>query len=888
MRIDSAPVLARIVTACADRYRVDRELGAGGMATVYLAHDLTHQRDCAIKVLHPELGAALGGERFLTEIRTTARLQHPHILPLLDSGDADGLLYYVMPLVTGETLRARLERERQLPLADAVRISREVASALDYAHRQGVIHRDIKPENILLHDSQAIVADFGIALAVQSAGGARLTQTGLSLGTPQYMSPEQAMGERTIDARCDVYALGAVTYEMLTGDPPFTGNTVQAILAKVMSADPERPTLTRKTVPLHVERAVLTALAKLPADRFASASAFAEALNPAQPASLAPEVTASHGSVTPVIGRGISVPLAAAALLMVAAGAWWLGHRAAPAPAAWTSFTQLTDASGVETSPTLSPDGESFAYASDARGTWDVYVQRVGGRNPVLVAGDSVADEGWPAYSPDGKQLAFAKRGDGIWVMGATGENARRVTDFGSMPAWSPDGKRLVFGGEEVFTPYNVNMLGALWIVDASGGSPQRVPMSGNARGYQPSWSPSGSRIAFFSVIDGQRDIQTVAAAGGTPLSVTNDVAVDWAPTWSADGKHLYFASDRGGAMGVWRIAVDESSGAPQGTPESIATGADAWFDLPSVSADGHVLLFRSKVESANPAAVTFDQRTKRISDSRLLQRRTGSLLPTDVSPDGQWLALMNALDRETDVWVMRVDGRDLRRLTDDVARDFWPRFTPDGKALTFFSNRNARYDGFQVNLDGSGLQRLTDVDGGTRYVMFAPDGRQLLVYSTTSGARLGQAPWPVNVASSTSVGPKTLNGRSIKLLSWSPDGRWLTGYLDLPSGEARGRVVVEVATGAARQLNDDSNGYAISWLPDSRHVVYFTQSGTLVMQDVVSLARDTIRGTWADPPELLNGLAIAPDGRTIYYAARQADANIWLVRRSDAVAKQP
>src|SRR6478672_6703109 len=236
------------------------------MATVYLAHDIKHDRDVAIKVLHPDLGAALGGDRFLSEIRTTARLQHPHILPLLDSGDADGLLYYVMPLVTGETLRARLTRERQLPIDDAVRIAREVADALGYAHGLGVIHRDIKPENILLQGGHALVADFGIALAVQTAAGQRMTQTGLSLGTPQYMSPEQAMGERTIDARSDIYALGAVTYEMLTGDPPFTGSTVQAIVAKVLTEKPTTIRTVRDTVPPHVEAAVLTALAKLPAD----------------------------------------------------------------------------------------------------------------------------------------------------------------------------------------------------------------------------------------------------------------------------------------------------------------------------------------------------------------------------------------------------------------------------------------------------------------------------------------------------------------------------------------------------------------------------------------------------------------------------------------------
>jgi serine/threonine-protein kinase len=265
--------------ALADRYRVERELGAGGMATVYLAHDLKHERQVAIKVLHQDLAAALGAERFLAEIKTTAKLQHPHILPLLDSGEAAGLLYYVMPYVAGESLRDRLQREKQLPIDDAVRIAREVADALGHAHGQGIIHRDIKPENILLQEGHALVADFGIALAVQSAGGQRMTQTGLSLGTPQYMSPEQAMGEKAIDARSDIYALGAVTYEMLTGEPPFTGATVQAIVAKVMSAEPERPTLMRRSLPTQIEDAVLWALAKLPADRPSTAEHYSAALS---------------------------------------------------------------------------------------------------------------------------------------------------------------------------------------------------------------------------------------------------------------------------------------------------------------------------------------------------------------------------------------------------------------------------------------------------------------------------------------------------------------------------------------------------------------------------------------------------------------------------------
>src|SRR5687767_1160407 len=271
-------MLEKLTEALRDRYTITRELGRGGMATVYLAEDLRHGRDVAVKVLHPDLASALGSDRFLREIRLAARLNHPRILPLFDSGAADGFLFYVMPYVEGESLRDRLTREKQLPIADAVRIATEVASALDYAHRHAVIHRDIKPENILLHDGSALVADFGIALAVSSAGGCRMTETGMSLGTPHYMSPEQAMGEREITARSDVYALGVMTYEMLLGEPPFSGPTAQAIVAKLLTEAPRPLTPRRHSVPPAVEDAVLTALEKLPADRFGSAAEFAVAL----------------------------------------------------------------------------------------------------------------------------------------------------------------------------------------------------------------------------------------------------------------------------------------------------------------------------------------------------------------------------------------------------------------------------------------------------------------------------------------------------------------------------------------------------------------------------------------------------------------------------------
>jgi eukaryotic-like serine/threonine-protein kinase len=320
--------LAHLQTALSERYRVEKLIGVGGMATVYLARDLRHDRNVALKLLKPELGAVLGVERFLSEIRVTANLQHPHLLPLFDSGEADGLLYYVMPYVEGESLRGRLDREKQLPVSEALRIAVAVAGALDYAHRHNVVHRDLKPENILLQDGQPVVSDFGIALAVTNAGGTRVTQTGLSLGTPQYMSPEQATGDRVIDARSDIYSLAAVLYEMLTGEPPHTGATVQAIIARVLTDRVRSVRASREMVPENVDAAIQRGLAKLPADRFATAKEFAEALQ--DPRFTLPVAATTTGVATvsspASVGRGRAaklVPWVIAAASLAVAGISW-------------------------------------------------------------------------------------------------------------------------------------------------------------------------------------------------------------------------------------------------------------------------------------------------------------------------------------------------------------------------------------------------------------------------------------------------------------------------------------------------------------------------------------------------------------------------------------
>jgi tetratricopeptide (TPR) repeat protein len=374
-------------TAVADRYAVEREIGAGGMATVFLARDVRHGRMVALKVLRPELGAVLGAERFFSEIRVTASLQHPNLLPLFDSGEAAGQLFYVMPYVEGETLRARLDRETQLPIDDVVRLTDALASALDYAHARGIVHRDLKPENILLQSGQPMIADFGIALAVANSGGARITQTGLSLGTPQYMSPEQATGERGVDARSDQYSLAAVVYEMLTGEPPHAGPTAQAIIARLMTEKPRSVRNARESVSSAADAAILRALAKIPADRFSSCGEFATALRLAARAGADPVLSPASALSTARSRRPLAV-VAGVAVVAATAGGAWFAMRPAASGALDPRQIYVTEPISVSAGLEAAASGVSDALL---RGIGEMSWAKVASASPGSTAADPIA-----------------------------------------------------------------------------------------------------------------------------------------------------------------------------------------------------------------------------------------------------------------------------------------------------------------------------------------------------------------------------------------------------------------------------------------------------------------------------------------------------------------
>jgi Tol biopolymer transport system component len=816
----------RLQPALGDRYRIERELGAGGMATVYLAEDVKHDRKVALKVLRPELAAVIGAERFLKEIKLTANLQHPHILGLIDSGEADGLLWYVMPFMEGESLRDRLTREHQLPVADAVRITTEVASALDYAHRHGVVHRDIKPENILLHDGQALVADFGIALAVSSAGGTRMTETGMSLGTPHYMSPEQAMGEREITARSDVYALGCVTYEMLVGEPPFTGPTAQAIVARVMTEEPRGLTIQRRTVPPHVEAAVHTALAKLPADRFPSAAEFAAALaNPAF-AGTAVGVAAARPAGPPA--RRLAVVVGAIAL---AAGIG-LGLLIRRPPRQSRDVTRmmmaLADSGTVRPIANIrlaiSPNGRRIAYIGpDGAGGNGLWVREMNEIEGKLLPGTTGAEA--PFFSPDGESIAFFVTNGGasgdIEVTPASGGMVRTVLadsarQFGG--SWGDDD--------------------ALYF-DAKGGI-ARVPASGGTMTYlsQPDTTGSGGAtehdypdvlpgakaalVQLWKGAIGQNDIGAVAFATG---KITTLVRGSYARFLPPD--RLVFGTADGR---IFVAPFDPSKLTLTGEPvlalQNVQTEANNGTVQFAVSASGTLVYLSGQPDQQQ--LVWVDRRSGKATpvDTTWL----GTFTQLALSPDGSRLAVAIAGQEESSIWVKRLPTGPLTRLTlRGSGPSDRPVWLPDGSSVAYLATRSGRRVPWMQRADGSGEARAV-VQGSTQWdeVTFSPDGRSTVLRTLGSAAGTRKLFLARLAADSP---PQQLLAATYDNFAptFSPDGHWLA-YVSSESGQNEVYVRPFPAVDAARWTVSVGGGTEPVWAHSGRELFYRTERGAMMV----------------------------------------------------------
>jgi serine/threonine protein kinase len=805
-----ADFVAEVTPAFTDRYRIERQLGHGGMATVYLAEDERHHRKVAIKVLHPELSAILGSDRFLKEIELTANLQHPHILPLFDSGSVNGHLYYVMPYIPGESLRARLERERQLPIADVIRIATEIADALEYAHQRGVVHRDIKPENILLQGDHCLVADFGIALAVEQAGGGeRMTQTGLSLGTPQYMSPEQTMGEREVGPRADLYSLGIVTYEMLVGEPPFTGPTAQATVAKMMTEEPRRLIPQRGTVPPAVEDAVLTALERLPADRHASAAAFAQAL-------AAPAPARHRGRVAPRYRTWIGLAVAAAALSV---GTFFVGrlttHRSPIAE--FGRSTKITWERGLQLTPTLSPDGRSVAYAGGTSMSTHIYMRPAIGGRATRLDDDSLGPETSPTWSSDGTRLLFLANG-GAYSVPSSGGHARaelQPTPRGLIysAAWAPDGESIAYAVRDSI------------YIRSSAGHVRPAAMVPDASMCR--WSPDGGRIACVSqnsdyarigLLFGNRSPSQIVVArvkDGVATPVTDDLSINQSPAWSPDGQWLYFISNRQGPQDLYAQRVS-GAGTPSGLPVRLTTGLEAHTF--SVSADGTRFAYEIYTATGNVWSLPFPPKGATEADAKPMTTGLQVVEEVSASTDGRWLLYDSNVSGVSHIYRQRLPTGDPEPLTSGPSDDFSPFLSPDGREVAFHSWRSGSRDIWVLPLDGGPLQQATTTPEQESAAYWSPDGKALtfVMFGYPGGV------WVVHRAIDRSWGQPVQRTTMGSSPSWSPDGRLIAYTTSLYGGYL---AVVGPDSGLPRAVYDTTGNAPRAeqayWSSDSK-TIYF------------------------------------------------------------------
>ena len=762
-------VFARLSAALQGRYSLERKLGEGGMASVYLAQDVKHQRQVAIKVLKPELAAVLGAERFVQEITTTAQLQHPHILSLFDSGEADGFLFYVMPYVEGETLRDKLNRETQLGVDEAVRMAREIADALDYAHRRGVIHRDIKPENILLHDGRPTVADFGIALALSAAAGGRMTETGMSLGTPHYMSPEQATADQEITGRSDVYSLASVLYEMLTGNPPHTGSSAQQIIVRII-ADEARPVESvRKSVPPNVAAALAKALEKLPADRFESAQAFADAL-------------ADPHFTTRVAGAGAPAPdrssfrhrvgpfvLGAAAMALVAAVAWMtVPGRSSGAPLPVVRAEMDLGGRPMVTLR-ISPDGSTLLMSGSVPGS--AVVRSLADTSFTRVEGAGMGDG--TSFSPDGREVAFVED-DARLVRRSLADGTRTV--IASVDSLLIRGADVTWGAEGIIVLRDWT---SFWQVAASGGQLERVPVEPGAGEIRsPRFLSDGRRL----LATRRTVVDTGMAAGRTARYELVIVSLDGSvEPVGAQGRYGMVV-DAGFLVTwndskIWSYPFDARRGRVTGEPRLLATDANIAFDGPAyldVSPNG-VLAWLSEPPPRTEIVVT-----DRAGRGAALPLEVGGNDYPRFSPDGRRLAFARGDNQITsDLWIWDFAGSRATRVTADSLYGS-PEWSADTALV--FTGQGGRLPGrggmgaWRIRVGGGNPEPIFFRTGGINRPQILGDGRTLIFHD---GGGQNRDIFRVTLDSLDAIQQIVSDPADDHGMAVSRDGRWLAFVSD-------------------------------------------------------------------------------------------------------------
>lgn len=861
------------------------------MATVYLAHDVRHERDVAIKVLSRDLAAAVGADRFIAEIRTTAHLRHPHILPLFDSGSADGLPFYVMPFVDGESLRTRLLRDRPLPIPDVVAILREVADALAHAHASGIIHRDVKPDNVLLSGRHVFLADFGVAraVAVHVTDDQTVTGTNVMVGTPAYMAPEQITAS-PIDRRTDIYAFGVMAYELLTGAPPFRGARSEVVTAQ-LTASPAPVTALRPETPARLAEAVMRCLHKQPDRRWQRIDDLLPVLG---------GTTAIDGLIAgpPLQTRFNGRRWLIAAGLVGALGltaVYYSTNRSSTPTLAVGQIMRVTTEPGLELDPALSPDGRTVAYAAGVPGRMWIYVRQIaGGRIVKLTDDEPGGRQRWPQWSSDGERILFqigrprvamASEGSGtLFVVPALGGAARPITGalprgFSVSPSWSPDDRRVAFGGAE-----------GLYVMGSENAGPPTL-VAPAPEVHSPSWSPDGQRIAFVSrgiiFTFGEDSLGNVSTStihvldlqSGRVMPVTKGDSLNINPVWMPDGRDLLFVSNRGGGRDVFRQRFT-AGGQPDNEPERISSGLNAHGI--SVSRDGRLLAYSSYTQRANIWSVAIPEgRVASVREAQQVTFGTEKIEKLAVSWDGRWLAFDSDRSGQAEVWKVPLAGGTPQQVTRGPNNKFVNDWSPDGQEIVYHTMREGgQRDVLVVSADGLKTEVAAGSPAEEQHSAWGPDGNSIIFDLSTAPdftnqvyvvrrARRG-APWgtPLRLTTSGSFDPK-----------WSPDGRLIAycnrGELLVVTPDGHARVVVSSAVGRPQPAHP-------IWSRDSQTIyykAYDAQVQTSIWAVPAAGGQPRLLVTFDDPGRRSLRREFAADGQRFYFTIANDESDIWAMQ---------
>jgi Tol biopolymer transport system component/tRNA A-37 threonylcarbamoyl transferase component Bud32 len=857
-------------------YALDREIEGGGMSRVLLARDTALRRDVVVKLLRPELLTGVSVERFKREIHLAATLQHPHIVPLLSAGDVEGLPFYTMPFVRGESLRARLTKAGELSVNETIHILRDIAAALAHAHAEGVVHRDIKPENVMLSGGVAVVTDFGVAKAVDVAAAeatdtkSGLTSVGIALGTPAYMSPEQASADPHVDHRADIYSFGCVAYEMLSGAAPFGNRPPQQVLAAHVSETPEPLAKRRPNTPAALAALVMKCLEKRPGDRPQSAEELLNALDAIS--------TPSRGTA-PIAARVVGVNakrgqrLAVAGIgLLVGAGAivvWSGGGTSTTLQIDAT--TPIAASAGIEIEPAISPDGKLVAFTAGDIAQRRVFVRQIAGGRPVVLSGELDGDHGWPRWSPDGSRIVFEAKGS-AYVVPALGGSLKLVIDNGDgvvTPAWSPDGKQIAYADKN-----------GIWLRPVEGGTPRQV-VAGPVL-HSLSWSPDGRTLAF---VEGNRpqlentsvtSIWVAPATGGARTQITDFRSLNWSPIWTPDGRSLLYVSSRDGTPDIFQQPLRD--GRPRGSPVRLTTGLSA--RTITLSADGSRLAYDVVRRRTNIWVAPMSSRgATPMTSARQITSENWRPLGINISHDGKWLAFDADRAGNSDIYKVRLDGGEPIQLTSTPWNEYAPTWSPDNREIAFYSSRDGNRDIYVMTAEGGDGRPVTSGPRHDFVPDWSPDGQRLVFYGWMRrgshvvyvATRAGNGRWSEPQAMTSE--------QSILSPKWSPDGKWIAYSAD-------GRIELTPADGGPSRVVADLRGVgevarACAWGGNSSVLYFNTANGTgrysfWSVPAQGGAPRLLLRD---DPAHRLGRWDFATDGKRLFFTLAADEGDIWVMQ---------